>query len=142
MPRLRLLAMLTYWSLARGICGALLSLGVLVAAVPSHASSGQKCEIDEAQRLFGQKPRATARVKSILAACLAAGSTDYRIYLMMGVMARDAGDGEHAISYLSKAHEIAPLEPNPALELGFTLEAEHPPEARVVYEEILARDPA
>ena len=44
--RLRLLAMLTYSSLARGICGALLSLWVLVGAVPSHASSGQKCEIE------------------------------------------------------------------------------------------------
>ena len=94
--------MLTYRSLARGICGALLSLWVLVAAVPSHASSRQKCGIDEAQRLFGQKPRATATIESLLAACVAAGSTDYRIYLMRGVMAREAGDGEHAITYLQK----------------------------------------
>ena len=140
--RLRLLPMLTYRSLARGICGALLSLGVLVGAVPSGASSGQKCEIDEVQRLFGQQPRPTATVKSLLAACVAAGSTDYRIYMLMGVMAREAGDREHAIAYLRKAHEIAPLEPNPALELGFTLEAQHPREARKVYEQILARDPA
>src|SRR5262249_25154050 len=37
---------------------------------------------------------------------------------------------------------IAPQAPNPALELGFTLEAKHPREARKVYEQILARDPA
>jgi len=35
----------------------------------------------------------------------------------------------------------APEAPNPALELGFTLEAKHPREARKVYEQILARDP-
>ena len=62
--------------------------------------------------------------------------------MLMGVMAREAGDREHAIAYLRKAHEIAPQEPNPALELGFTLEAQHPREARKVYEQILARDPA
>jgi tetratricopeptide (TPR) repeat protein len=118
------------------------TVGVPVAAVPSGAGSGQNCEIDEAQRLFGQQPRPTATVKGLLADCVAAGSTDYRIYMLMGVMARDAGDREHAIAYLSNAHEIAPLEPNPALELGFTLEAQHPREARKVYEQILARDPA
>jgi tetratricopeptide (TPR) repeat protein len=92
--------------------------------------------------LFGQQPRPTATVEGLLADCVAAGSTDYRIYMLMGVIARDAGDREHAIADLRKAHEIVPLEPNPALELGFTLEAQHPPEAREVYEETLARDPA
>src|SRR6516162_10329582 len=61
--------------------------------------------------------------------------------VFLGVMARDAGDRERAITYLRKAHEIAPQAPNPALELGFTLEAKHPREARKVYEQILARDP-
>ena len=62
--------------------------------------------------------------------------------MLLGVMARDAGDRERAIAYLRKAHEMAPQAPNPALELGFTLEAKHPREARKVYEQILARDPA
>jgi tetratricopeptide (TPR) repeat protein len=61
--------------------------------------------------------------------------------MFLGVMARDAGDRERAIAYLRKAHEMAPQAPNPALELGFTLEAKHPREARKVYEQILARDP-
>ena len=61
--------------------------------------------------------------------------------VFLGVMARDAGDRERAIAYLRKAHELAPEAPNPALELGFTLEAKHPREARKVYEQILARDP-
>jgi tetratricopeptide (TPR) repeat protein len=100
------------------------------------------CDVDQAQRLFGQQPRPTAEVERLLAVCEAAGSTDYRVYMFLGVMARDAGDREQAISYLRKAHDMAPQEPNPALELGFTLEAHHPPEARKVYEQILARDPA
>lgn len=62
--------------------------------------------------------------------------------MLLGVMARDAGDRERAIADLSKAHEMAPQELNPALELGFTLEAQHPRQARKVYEQILVRDPA
>jgi tetratricopeptide (TPR) repeat protein len=119
-----------------------LPLGIFLAAVPSGASGQQNCQIDEAQRLFGQQPRPTATVKSLLEACVAAGSKDYRTYMLLGVMARDAGDRERAIADLRKAHEIAPEAPNPALELGFTLEAKHPREARKVYEQILAHDPA
>ncbi len=106
------------------------------------AEAQQSCEIEEAQRLFGQQPRPTAEIERLLAACRAAGSADYRIYMFLGVMARDAGDRERAIAYLRKAHEMASQEPNPALELGFTLEAQHPHEARKVYEQILAREPA
>lgn len=99
------------------------------------------CDVEQAQRLFGQQPRPTAEVARLLAACQAAGSTDYRVYMFLGVMARDAGDREEAIKYLHKAHEMAPREPNPALELGFTLEARHPHEARKVYGQVLAHDP-
>jgi tetratricopeptide (TPR) repeat protein len=62
--------------------------------------------------------------------------------MLLGVIARDAGDREQAVTYLRKAHEMASQEPNPALELGFTLEAQHPREARKLYEQILAREPA
>jgi hypothetical protein len=60
-PLLRL-HLLTCRSAARWICGALLPLGILLAAMPSSATGQQKCEIDEAQRLFGQQPRPTATV--------------------------------------------------------------------------------
>jgi tetratricopeptide (TPR) repeat protein len=136
------LLLLAYRSAAGRVCGALLPLGIFLAAVPSGASAQQNCKIDEAQRLFGQQPRPTATVESLLQACVAAGSTDYRTYMLLGVMAREAGDRERAIAYLRKAHEMAPQAPNPALELGFTLEAKHPREARKVYEQILAQDPA
>src|SRR5215510_8310153 len=106
------------------------------------AAAQPACDVEQAQRLFGQQPRPTAEVERLLAACQAAGSTDYRVYMFLGVMARDAGDRQQAIRYLQKAHEMAPQESNPALELGFTLEAEHPREARKVYEQILGRDPA
>lgn len=61
--------------------------------------------------------------------------------MFLGVIARDAGDSELAATQLRKAHEMAPEAPNPALELAFTLEAQRPNEARIVYEQILARDP-
>jgi Flp pilus assembly protein TadD len=120
-----------------------LLMAALAACLASLGASAQPgCDIDQAQRLFGQQPRPTAEVERLLAACEAAGSADYRVYMFLGVMARDAGNRERAINYLQKAHGMAPQEPNPALELGFTLEAEHPGEARTVYEQILARDPA
>lgn len=62
--------------------------------------------------------------------------------MFLGVIARDAGDRELAATNLRKAHEMAPQEPNPALELAFTLEAQRPKEARTVYEEFLAHAPA
>jgi Tfp pilus assembly protein PilF len=120
----------------------LLVAACVACLVPTGASARSNCDVEQAQRLFGQQPRPTAEVQQLLAACQAADSADYRVYMFLGVMARDAGDREQAIRYLQKAHEMAPQEPNPALELGFTLEAVHPGEARTVYEAILARDPA
>lgn len=76
------------------------------------------CDVEQAQRLFGQQPRPVSEVEPILAACQAAGSTDYRVYMFLGVMARDAGKRQQAIDFLRKAQEMAPQEPNPALELA------------------------
>ena len=118
-------------------CGiGLLSLGPV-----SVGYAQQGCQIDEAQRLFGQQPRPDATIEPLLQACVSAGATDYRVYMFLGVMARDAGDRERAIGYLRKAHEMDPAAPNPALELGFTLEEKHADEAAQVYGEILKRDP-
>ena len=108
---------------------------------PAIAGTQQNCQIEDAQKLFGQQPRQAEEIERLLAVCRAAGSTDYRVYMFLGVMARDAGNREQAITYLRKSHEMAPQEPNPALELGFTLEAKDPRKARKVYEQILARDP-
>ncbi|HEY2876457.1 MAG TPA: tetratricopeptide repeat protein [Reyranella sp.] len=121
----------------------LLAAGSICPALVAHGQQGgqQGCEIEEAQRLFGQQPRPTATVEPLLSACVAAGSTDYRVYMFLGVMARDAGDRERAIDYLKKAHQLDPSAPNPALELAFTLEEKHASEAALVYQEILARDP-
>ena len=111
-----------------------------MAAVPP-VQAQQACQIDEAQRLFGEQPRPNAIIEPLLQACVAVGATDYRVYMFLGIMARDAGDMEWAIGYLRKAHEMDPAASNPALELGFTLEAMHPDEAAEVYGEILKRDP-
>lgn len=116
-------------------------IGPLLPGPISKARAQTSCEIDEAQRLFGQQPRPNATIDPLLQACVAAGASDYRVYMFLGVMARDAGDRERAIGYLKKAHELDPAATNPALELAFTLEAEHAGEAAKVYDEVLARDP-
>ena len=105
------------------LVSSLLVLACAACLVSLSANAQPGCDIEEAQRLFGQQPRPTAEVERLLAACQTAGSTDYRVYMFLGVMARDAGNREQAINHLQKAHEMAPQEPNPALELGFTLEA-------------------
>lgn len=99
------------------------------------------CNVEEAQRLFGEQPRPVAEVERLLAACVSAGSTDYRIFMFQGVMARDAGQIDRAIELLEKAHDSAPSEVNPSLELAFTLERDHPRRAAVVYDEVLTKDP-
>jgi tetratricopeptide (TPR) repeat protein len=121
--------------------GRLLAVAVAACLIAIPAIAQPACDIDQAQRLFGQQPRPTAEVERLLVDCQKAGSTDYRVYMFLGVMARDAGNRERAIEFLKKAHEMAPAEPNPALELAFTLEAGHAAEAGDLYEEILRRDP-
>jgi tetratricopeptide (TPR) repeat protein len=123
-----------------GIAIALLLAACAIGPAPM-ALAQQGCEIEQAQRLFGQQPRPNATIEPLLAACVAAGATDYRVYMFLGVMARDAGDRARAIDYLKKAHQLDPAAPNPALELAFTLEEKHGSEAARVYDEVLARDP-
>jgi tetratricopeptide (TPR) repeat protein len=112
------------------------------AGLVSAANAQQACEIEEAQRLFAQQPRPVAVVERLLQACVSAGATDYRIFMFQGVMARDAGDTDRAIELLQRAQQMAPAEPNPALELAFTLERQHGRAAAEIYEEILSKDPA
>jgi Tfp pilus assembly protein PilF len=114
---------------------------ILMLFVCAPVQAQPACQIDEAQRLFGQQPRPVATIAPMLEACAAAGSTDYRVYMFQGVMARDAGDRERAIERLQKAHATDPKAINPALELAFTLELKHGPEARRVYDEVLQREP-
>jgi hypothetical protein len=121
--------------------GALLLAAVWSVGLASNATAQQRCELEEAQRLFGQQPRPVTTIERMLSACLDAGSTDYRIFMFQGVMARDAGHREQAIEFLQKARQADPQAINPALELGFTLEAEHGAEARQVYEDILKHEP-
>jgi tetratricopeptide (TPR) repeat protein len=111
---------------------------VLVAA----ANAQQGWEIEQARRLSGQQPRPVAAAEELLQACLIAGATDYRIFMSQGVMARDAAETDRAIELLQKAHQMAPAEPNPALELAFTLERQHGRAAAAIYEEILSKHPA
>ena len=101
------------------------------------------CDIEQAQRLFGQQPRPTAEVERLLAACQTAGSTDYRVYMFLGVMARDAGDRERAIEFLQKAHDMAPAGAQSGARARLHAGGRASPARRSqVYEEILARDPA
>jgi tetratricopeptide (TPR) repeat protein len=129
------------WWLSSNLAIVVLLPGFL-AHLPSIAEAQESCEIEKAQQLFGQQPRPVETVQRLLQACLNAGSADYRIYMLRGVMARDSGDRERAIEWLRMAHQTAPEALNPALELAFTLEAKHGREAARVYEEVLKRDPS
>lgn len=124
----------------RKLGAALLASAVLV-SLSSVVRAQGRCEIDVAQRLFGQHPPPTTEVGRLLTVCEAEGSTDYRVFMLKGVIARDDGNRQEAIEELRKAHEMAPKELNPALELAYTLEMASPKGAQKVYEEVLARDP-
>jgi tetratricopeptide (TPR) repeat protein len=119
-----------------------LLLPAFSAVLVSAANAEQGCEIEQAQRLFGRQPRPVTAVEKLLQACLGAGTADHRIFMFEGVMARDAGETDRAIELLQKAHQMAPAEPNPALELAFTLERQHGRAAAAICEEILSKDPA
>ena len=125
--------------LIRRISGVLLLF--LLSGLVSPAMAQQLCEIDRAQQLFGENPRPTAEVEHLLAACRAAGVADYRIAMLAGVMAREAGDTGRAIALLKQAREQDPDAVNPALELAFTLERGQPQDAGRIYEQVLAKDP-
>jgi tetratricopeptide (TPR) repeat protein len=113
----------------------------LMSSTPWAVEAQQACDVDEAQRLFGEQPKPLPRLRELLAACERAGSRDYRVYMFLGVISRDAGDRTEAIAQLRRAYELAPTEPNPALELAFTLEPKHASQAAQVYRALLARDP-
>ena len=98
---------MTSRSAARRIFGALLPLGrsPRSCAVSRHRSA--KVRDRRAQRLFGQQPGQPPRLKACSQLALPP-ARQTTASTCLGVMARDAGDREHAIAYLRKAHEIAP----------------------------------
>lgn len=119
-------------------------LAALAAAPPALASqpSAQPCQIDQAQRLMEQQPRPSAQIDALLVQCRAAGSHDYRVDLLAGVLARDEGRLSDAIAALTRSHQQAPGELAPTLELAVTYEFRQRPElARTLYLQVLQSDP-
>ncbi|MED5547024.1 MAG: tetratricopeptide repeat protein [Pseudomonadota bacterium] len=114
----------------------------LIHLPPPAAAQDGACDIEEIQRMFGMTPRPLSKLRKSLHTCEATGATDYRVSLFLGVLAREDGEQDTAIAHLRRAMQMAPGETNPALELGVTLEAAHPDEARDVYTNLLTRDPA
>src|SRR5260370_40021229 len=68
----------------------------------AHAQPG--CDIDEAQRFFGQQPRPVETVERLLADCQKGGSTGYPVYMFLGGMARAAAPPGRAVGFPKKAH--------------------------------------
>ena len=118
---------------------ALLAMAFCTAGGAAQAQS--TCQIEEAQRLFGMKPRPVAAISDMLDACDAAHSTDFRVPLFRGVMERDAGHQPEAVRLLEQSRQLAPKEAVPTLELAFTLEKSEPKKARALYVDVLAEDP-
>jgi len=107
------------------------------------ASQALPCDIESAQQLMAQQPRPDARIVPMLAQCRAAASTDYRVELFDGVIARDAGRLDDSVTHLSRAREQAPGELAPMMELAVTYEfQQRPAKARPLYEEALRIDPS
>lgn len=114
----------------------------LLACASLPAAAHGACGIDEAQRLFAEKPRPTERIDALLVDCQREAATDYRVDLLRGVAARDAGHLDEAITALEHAHRVAPHEPAPALELAVTYEWRgEPKKARALYDAVLAETP-
>jgi tetratricopeptide (TPR) repeat protein len=118
--------------------GGLFWSSIMMADRPAHAQ--QACEIDRAQELFGRQPRPVEAVEAILDHCSRTDSTDFRIPLFQGVIAREIGHRNEAIRLLEIAHDRAPRENVVRLELAFSLEQSHPHRAAHLYDEVIADD--
>ncbi|UNK48168.1 tetratricopeptide repeat protein [Lysobacter sp. S4-A87] len=113
---------------------------LLPAAAPAAAAA--QCELDRAQQLMGQQPQPTAQIDTMLDQCRALAATDYRVDLLTGVRARDDGRLNDAAAALARAHQQAPDEVAPVLELAVTHEfQQRPDKARVLYDQVLQADP-
>ncbi|HEY5803561.1 MAG TPA: tetratricopeptide repeat protein [Lysobacter sp.] len=121
--------------------GAILSLACAFGAAPQAWAA--ECDLDRAQRLMAQKPQPTAQIDAMLEQCRATGTGDYRIDLLAGVRARDDGRLTDAVAALARAHEQAPAEIAPTLELAVAYEfQQRPGEARALYQQVLQADPS
>lgn len=96
------------------INSALLAFGLLAVSTPS-------CHIEDVQQLFAHRMTAAVQIESLLADCTA-NSTDYRVPLFRGILARDRGDLRTAAALLRQSHDLAPSESVPMLELALTEE--------------------
>ena len=101
--------------------------------------SSKACDADRAQRWLEQK-RPAAEIEKLLDGC--AGSADYRVPLVLGVLARQQGSLEASRALLERAHQLAPREPAPTLELAevYLLQQKYG-DARELFETQLAADP-
>lgn len=101
------------------------------------------CDVDAVQALFAVQPRPMARIESMLADCAAVAGSDYRVDMLRGVAARDAGLLDAALAALRHAHALAPHETAPALELAVAYEWHgDSAQAGALYDAVLAVSPA
>ncbi|MBU8975858.1 tetratricopeptide repeat protein [Lysobacter sp. MMG2] len=115
---------------------------VLLPLIAALAAPPSTCEIELAQQLMAQQPRQDARIQGMLDPCRAAASTDYRVDLLAGVLARDDKRLNDAVDLLSRAHAQAPSELSPMLELAVTYEFQQQPgKAKPLYLRALEIDP-
>ncbi len=116
-------------------------LPLLLASVGSAANAAPACQLDKVQMLFERPSHDQAAITQLLQVCVDAGSTDYRAYMFLGVIARERHQMDDAAALLEKAHALAPQESAPTLELALTREWRHEPDAaRALYQRVLAGD--
>ena len=116
---------------------------LLLASTGSAAYGAPLCQLDEVQALFAKPSHDAAAIKPLLQSCIDTGSTDYRAYMLLGVIARDQHQMDDAATLLEKAHALAPQESAPTLELALTREWRNELDAaRALYQSVLATNPA
>lgn len=116
--------------------------GLLAMLLAPVALAQTPCPIDEVQRLFTLQPRPVAQLDGLLSTCAQTSPSDYRVDLLRGVLAREAGHLPDAIALLGNAHRLAPNELAPSLELAVSYEWNNQPEqALALYQDVLRRLP-
>lgn len=125
------------------------SLSISLCLVAVHAmnrtavaQSTSVCDVEHIQSLFGSRPLAIEPIRQRLNACQDHESSDYRIPLFQGILAREEGHPHEAMELLEAAHRAAPQEIVPMLELATTEEWNgNANQAGALYQQVLVKAP-
>jgi len=114
-----------------------------ITLLPNQAfADNETCQVNQAEKLFARKGEFSASIHKFLNDCVILNSRDYRVPMLLGVLAREDGNLDLSVVKLEEANSLAPKEIAPMAELAVTREWRNElSKARLLYEEILRTDP-